>query len=61
MLNLTTLRKQLHTLIDPESQKTYAHFFKEPVKFYGIRTPVVQKFAKKIRQEIKHEDKKTIW
>lgn len=60
MFTLANLRKQLHTLIDPQAQKTYANFFKEPIRFYGIKTPVVQKFAKKIRQEIKDQDKKTI-
>ena len=60
MLSLTNLRTQLQKLIDPQSQKTYARFFKEPVKFYGIRTPILQKFAKTLRQEIKHEDKQTI-
>jgi len=61
MLNLTNLRKQLHTLTDPQAQKTYANFFKEPIKFYGIKTPVVQKLAKTYRKDIQHEDKKTIW
>lgn len=61
MFTLANLRKQLHTLIDPQAQKTYANFFKEPIRFYGIKTPVVQKIARTIRKDIHHEDKKTIW
>lgn len=57
---LTKLRSQLKKLIDPQAQKTYANFFKEPIKFYGIKTPAVQKLAKTYRKEIQHEDKQTI-
>lgn len=57
---LTNLRSQLKKLIDPQATKTYANFFKEPITFYGIKTPVVQKLAKTYRKKIQHEDKKTI-
>ncbi len=61
METLSTLRAQLKKLTDTQAQKTYANFFKEPVKFYGIKTPIVQKLAKATRKDIKHLDKKEIF
>lgn len=60
MFSLAHLRTQLNKLIDPQAQKTYANFFKEPIKFYGIKTPVVKKLAKTYRKDIQLQDKKTI-
>lgn len=61
MFTITNLRKQLHTSIDPQSQKSYPRFFKEPVKFYGIPSSTLQKISKATRKEIKDLDKKTIF
>lgn len=58
---LKDLRIQLQKSIDPQSQKTYARFFKEPVKFYGIPSATLKKIAKAKRKDIKDLDKETIF
>lgn len=58
---LSTLRNDLHTLSNPQVQKSYLRFFKEPVKFYGISSAAVQKIAKEKWKEIKNLSKKEIF
>lgn len=58
---LTTLRQELKKLSNPQVQKSYFRFFKEPVKFYGIPSTAVQKIAKEKFQEIKTLDKNIIF
>jgi len=58
---LTTLRQELKKLSTPHVQESAHRFFKEPVKFYGVSSPIVQKIAKEKFQEIKNLDKRTLF
>ena len=49
---LHDIRKELKANIDAEYQKTIQRFFKEPVKVFGVRTPMVRKIAKKYFREV---------
>jgi 3-methyladenine DNA glycosylase AlkD len=58
---LTQLREELKTNTDPQTQKSFQRFFKEQVKYYGVKTDVVGKIAKKYWKEVKNLDKKAIF
>ena len=58
---LTTLRNQLTQLSNSKVQESAMHFFKEPVKVYGIPSATVQILAKEQWKHIKDLDKKTIF
>jgi 3-methyladenine DNA glycosylase AlkD len=50
---LTDLRADLKAGADAKTQQTFQRFFKEQVKYYGVKTPVVGKIAKKHWQQAK--------
>jgi 3-methyladenine DNA glycosylase AlkD len=58
---LTQLREDLKANKDQQTQKSFQRFFKENVKYYGVKTDVVGKIAKKYWQIVKTFDKKTIF
>ena len=58
---LTQLRADLKANVDPQTQKTFQRFFKETVKYYGVKTPTVGKIAKKHWKQVSALDKKAIF
>lgn len=58
---LTQIRKELKTQVEKDYKKDYYRFFKEPIKIYGVRTPLVRKIANKYFAEIKDLEKKQIF
>jgi 3-methyladenine DNA glycosylase AlkD len=58
---LLQIRKDLKAATDQKTQKSFQRFFKEQIKFYGVKTEVVGKIAKKYWPRIKTFDKQTIF
>ena len=58
---LFQLRRDLAASADPQTQKTFQRFFKEQVKYYGVKTPNVGKIAKNYWKQVKTLDKKNIF
>ena len=58
---LARLREDLKANTDPQTQKTFQRFFKEEVKYYGVKVPTVGKIAKKYWKQICAYDKETIF
>jgi 3-methyladenine DNA glycosylase AlkD len=58
---LERIRTDLKNSCDPTTQKTFQRFFKEEVRYYGVKTPTVGKIAKKYWSEIKSLDKQEIF
>ena len=58
---IVKIRKDLKENADPKTQQNFQRFFKEEVKYYGIKTGPVVKIAKKYWNEIKSKDKKEIF
>ena len=51
---LKTTRTQLKAAADPEFEAGLRWFFKEPVKPYGVRTPLLRELARTAYGEVKH-------
>jgi 3-methyladenine DNA glycosylase AlkD len=58
---LTQIREELKANTDQQIQKSFQRFFKEQVKYYGVKTEVVGKIAKKYWKQVKTLDKQTIF
>jgi len=58
---LEQLRSDLKANTDPQTQKTFQRFFKENVKYYGVKVPTVGKIAKVYWKQVKTLDKQTIF
>jgi len=58
---LNKLRAELRTAADEKTIKSYQHFFKEAVKFYGVSYGTVGKMANNYWKDIKSLDKKEIF
>ena len=58
---LTQIREELKANTDQQIQKSFQRFFKEQVKYYGVKTETVGKIAKKYWKQIKALDKQTIF
>lgn len=58
---LVQLREELKANVDPQTQKTFQRFFKENVKYYGVKVPTVTKIAKKYWKQTKNLGKPTIF
>ena len=58
---LTQIRSDLKATTDAKTQKSFQRFFKENVKYYGVKTETVGKIAKKYWPRVKTFDKKTIF
>ena len=54
---LAELREELKASADPQTQKTFQRFFKEEVKYYGVKVPTVGKIAKKYWKQVCAFDK----
>lgn len=58
---LAQIRQDLQANTDPQTQKTFQRFFKEQVKYYGVKTPTVGKIAKKYWKQVSSLDKQAIF
>lgn len=54
------IRVELKKNIDKKTQATSQHFFKEKIKCYGVKMPVVSKISKEFFKRIKSEKKSEI-
>ena len=50
---LAQVREELQANIDLQTQKSFQRFFKEQVKYYGVKTGIVGKIAKKYWKQVK--------
>jgi 3-methyladenine DNA glycosylase AlkD len=55
------IRTELVKNIDEATKKSFQRFFKEEVKYYGVKTPTVGKIAAKFWPEIKNLSKEEIF
>ena len=55
------IRRELDEQKDELTQKVFQRFFKEEVKYYGVKTATVAKIAKKYWKDIKSRDKNEIF
>lgn len=58
---MAIVRQELRESIDEKTRESAQRFFKEPVKFYGVKSALVKKIAAKYFREIKDLDKKEIF
>jgi len=58
---INQIRKELLASADKKHKVNIDRWYKEPVRFIGVKTPTVRKIADKYWQEIKHLDKKQIF
>jgi len=56
-----TIREELKNSIDEKVRLGYKRFFKEEVKFYGIKTPIVIKTARHFYSEINVKSKQDVF
>ena len=54
---LTSIRKALKQYSDEKVRKSFERFFKESVRFYGVKSAVVAKIAREHFKEIQNSDK----
>jgi len=58
---LADMRQELLQNVDEKTRKSAQRFFKEDVKFHGVKSALVKKIAAKYLQEIIDKDKKEIF
>ncbi len=58
---LAQIRADLKATTDTKTQKSFQRFFKEQVKYYGVKTETVGKIAKKYWTRVKTLDKQDIF
>ena len=58
---LVQIREDLKANTDLQTQKSFQRFFKEHVKYYGVKTETVGKIAKKYWKQVQTLDKKDIF
>ncbi len=58
---LDRIREELEMNVDENIQVTNQHFFKEPIKCYGIRSATVSKIGKKYFQSVRDSKKADIY
>ena len=58
---LAAVRRELLQSIDEKTRESAQRFFKEEVKFHGVKSALVKKIATKYFREIKDRDKKEIF
>ena len=58
---LSQIRKDLKAATEQKTQKSFQRFFKEQIKFYGVKTETVGKIAKKYWIQVKSLDKEAIF
>ena len=55
------IRSELEINVDEKTKQSYQRFFKKQVKYYGVKTGIVGKIAKKYWQAVKKLNKKEIF
>jgi len=60
-LIIQKIRESLKENTDDRTQKNFQRFFKEEVKCYGVKTPVVRKIANQTWKEVKAFEKQVIF
>ena len=55
---LAAVRQELMQSIDEKTRESSKRFFKEEVKFHGVKSALVKKIAAKYFREIKDRDKR---
>ena len=58
---LAQIREELKANTDSQTQKSFQRFFKEQVKYYGVKTETVSKIAKKYWKQVQPMDKQEIF
>lgn len=58
---INQIRKELRKKVDVKYKNGAENFFKEPIKIYGVRIPIVRQISKKYYQEIKYSNKEKIF
>ena len=58
---ITQIRADLKATTDPKTQKSFQRFFKEQVKYYGVKTETVGKIAKKYWSRVETLDKQAVF
>ncbi len=58
---LEQIRLELKNSVDEKTQNTAQNFFKEEIKAYGVKVPVVNKIGKEFFKEIKGNSKAEIF
>ena len=58
---LAQLRLDLRAIADPKTQESFQRFFKEQVKYYGVKVPAVGKIAKKYWPQVRILEKQAIF
>jgi 3-methyladenine DNA glycosylase AlkD len=58
---INTIREELRQNSDEKTQKSTLHFFKEKIKFYGVKMPMVSKIGKEYFKLIKDKNKSEIF
>ncbi len=58
---LSQIRIDLKAAVDEKTQQSFQRFFKEQVKYYGVKTETVGKIAKKHWSQVKALDKQLIF
>ena len=58
---LAQIREELKSNTDMQTQKSFQRFFKEQVKYYGVKTETVGKIAKKYWKQVETLDKQKIF
>ena len=51
---LAQIREELKANTDLQIQKSFQRFFKEQVKYYGVKTEIVGKIAKKYWKQVEN-------
>ena len=58
---ISNIRADLKSSVDEKTKNSYKRFFKEDVKFYGVKTPDVGRIAKKYSEKFKGKSKEEIF
>jgi 3-methyladenine DNA glycosylase AlkD len=58
---LEAIKRELAENADEKTKESASRFFKEEVKFYGVKSAVVRKIAEKYFREIKTKEKMEIF
>ena len=58
---LAQIRLDLQANADPKTQQSFQRFFKEQVKYYGVKVPTVGKIAKKYWPQVRILEKQAIF
>ena len=58
---LSDVRRELESSVDEKTKNSYQRFFKEDIKFYGVKTPTVGKIARRYFANIIEKNKEEIF